>query len=252
MPVYARNEARAVARPVPPDAAIEYWQQRAKLTDAEAKKMDAGARHRAFYVSGLAEWDLVQLVSDALQAALENGETLTDFKGRVGEVIEAEGWNSFRVENIFRTNMQTAYAAGRWAKMQAVKATRPYWQYITVEDRRRRPSHAILHGVVYPADHAFWGANYPPNGFRCRCTVRTLSERQVQAQGLAVQTEMPGDSMWTDPKTGMEYHVARPGADAGFRNNPGKDWLAGLDLDKYPDLNRKSYEEQRGPSMAAA
>ena len=68
-----------IGRPVAPDAAIEFWRQRAKLTSGEVKEMDAGARHRAFYVAGLAEWDLVQLVSDALQAALENGETLSDF-----------------------------------------------------------------------------------------------------------------------------------------------------------------------------
>lgn len=69
-----------------------------------------------------------------------------------------------RVENIFRTNMQVAYSAGRYKKMQAVKASRPYWQYIAVMDKRVRPSHAILHEKVYPADHEFWSSNYPPNG----------------------------------------------------------------------------------------
>ena len=54
-----------------------------------------------------------------------------------------------------------------------------------------RPTHAILHEKVYPADHEFRDANYPPNGFRCRCTVVTLSERQARAQGLPVETEMP-------------------------------------------------------------
>lgn len=33
--------------------------------------------------------------------------------------------------------------------------------------------------------------------------------------------------MWTDPKTGMEYHVNFPGADRGFANNPFKDWASG-------------------------
>lgn len=142
--------------------------------------------------------------------------------------------------------MQTAYSAGRYAKMQAVKASRPYWQYVTVEDKRRRLTHAALHGMVYPADHEFWGSNYPPNGFRCRCSVRSLSARQVQREGLTVQQKMPSDVLWKDPKTDMEYPVANPGADAGFRNNVGKDWLAGLDLKKYTDVTPQSYEEQRG------
>ncbi|MFI3271835.1 MAG: phage minor head protein [Pseudomonadota bacterium] len=235
-----------VAKPVAPDAAIAFWQQRAKLTYGEAKALGDGARHRAFYVAGLAQHDLVRLVSDGIEEALKSGETLADFKKRIQKAIKSQGWHSHRVENIFRTNMQTAYAAGRYAKMQAVKKSRPYWQYISVEDKRRRPSHAVLHGLVYPADHEFWDANYPPNGFRCRCTVRTLSKRQAEKEGLSVKRAMPKATMWTDPKTGMEYHVAFPGADKGFRNNVGKDWLAGLDLEQYPDLHKKAYDEVRG------
>lgn len=237
-----------IAEPVAPDAAIEFWKQRAKLTDEEAKALGEGVKHRAFYVTGLAKQDLVQLVSDGIEEALKNGETLADFKARIAAAIQAQGWHDYRVENIFRTNMQTAYSAGRYKKMQAVKASRPYWQYIAVMDKRVRPSHAILHEKVYPADHEFWATNYPPNGFRCRCGVRTLSARQVEKKGLTVETEMPKADMWTDPKTGYEYFVHFPGADKGFRGNPGKDWLDGLDLKKYPNLNKKSYEEQRGPA----
>lgn len=241
-----------IAEPVAPDAAIEFWKQRAKLTDEEARALGEGAKRRAFYVTGLARRDLVQLVSDGIEEALKNGETLADFKKRIATAIQTQGWHDYRVENIFRTNMQTAYSAGRYKKMQAVKASRPYWQYIAVMDKRVRPSHAILHEKVYPADHEFWATNYPPNGFRCRCGVRTLSARQVKKQGLTVETEMPRADMWTDPRTGYEYFVHFPGADKGFRNNPGKDWLDGLDLKKYPDLNKKSYEEQRGPDLKVA
>ena len=37
-----------IAQGVQPDAAIEFWKQRAKLTDAEAKALGAEAKHRAF------------------------------------------------------------------------------------------------------------------------------------------------------------------------------------------------------------
>ena len=168
---------------VTPEAAIAWWKQRAKLTDAEARALTEGARQRAFYVTGLARRDLVQLVSDGIQAALENGETLDSFRERITDAIRAEGWHDRRVELIFRTNMQSAYAAGRWKKIQAVKASRPYLQYVA-RMVRTRPSHAILHRLVYPVDHEFWKTNYPPNGFRCHCHVVTLSSRQVEKRGL--------------------------------------------------------------------
>lgn len=236
---------------VTPEAAIAWWKQRAKLTDAEARALTEGARQRAFYVTGLARRDLVQLVSDGIQAALENGETLDSFRERITDAIRAEGWHDRRVELIFRTNMQSAYAAGRWKKIQAVKASRPYLQYVA-RMVRTRPSHAILHRLVYPVDHEFWKTNYPPNGFRCHCHVVTLSSRQVAKRGLTVQKEMPKSGVWKDPKTGYEYFVHFPGADKGFRGNPGMDWLDGLDLKKYPDLNKNSYAEQRGPASTTS
>lgn len=235
-------DADILAAPVDPEAAIAFWQWRTALPYDVLKTLADSARERAFYVTGLAERDAVQTVKDALQAALENGETLADFKARCLEVIESQGWHDSRVETIFRNNMQTAYSAGRYAKMQAVKKYRPYWQYYTVGDERVRPSHAVLNNEVFPADHPFWADNYPPNGHKCRCGVRTLSERQVEREGLEVNTDMPGDRMYTDPQTGMEYHVARPGADDGWRGNPGKSWtedilpLAIEKLDACPEL----------------
>lgn len=237
-----------LAKPVQPDAAIAFWQARAAMTREQAMTLEQGARGRAFYVAGLSQHDMIETVKDAIGQALASGETVSGFKKRIGGVIDAAGWKGHRVDNIFRTNMQTAYAAGRYAKMQTLKATRPWWQYITVEDRRRRPTHAVLHGLVYHADHEFWGTNYPPNGFRCRCCVRTLSARQMKREGITAQTNMPRDMLYTDPVTGMEYTVAMPGADKGFRGNVGKDWREGLDLEKYPDLTPESYDEQRGPA----
>ena len=242
------DDPEIIAEPVQPDAAIKFWQERAKLSWDEAKGLADGAKARAFYVTGLSQQDLVQLVSDGIEQALANGETLPQFRERILEAIKAKGWHGYRIENIFRTNMQSAYAAGRYKKMQAVKKSRPYWQYMAVLDKRVRPSHAILHGKVYPADHEFWDSNYPPNGFRCRCGVVTLSERQVKAQGLTVETEMPQADIWTDPKTKMEYPVNFPGADSGFRDNPFKEWaserlskdLAGRTLPENWD-----YAEQR-------
>lgn len=222
------NDWEVIAEPVAPEAAIEFWRQKACMTREEALRLAEGERWRAFWVGGLTRHDQIQCVYDAIGKVLENGETPADFRQRIMSVIQSQGWHDYRVETILRTNIQQAYSAGRYAKMQAVKNSRPYLQYLAIMDKRTRPSHAILHEKVYPADHEFWASNYPPNGFRCRCTVVTLSERQVRAQGLTVEKAMPQPGVWTDPKTGMEYFVQFPGADRGWRNAPGRDWVASL------------------------
>lgn len=245
MPAFNLPDPSILAKPVQPDAAIAFWQSRAAMTRADAAKLEEGARWRAFFVTGLAQQSMVQDVKDALGAALESGETFRDFKARIADVVAAQNWQGDRIETIFRNNMQTAYMAGRWAKAQASKASRPYGRYMTVGDDLVRPSHEVLHGKVYHLDSPFWDENTPPNGHKCRCYFRTLSERQVKRMGLTVETEMPGDSMWTDPATGMEVHVARPGADDGWRSNPGKSWLGDLTTYAADRL------EQAGPDVAA-
>jgi SPP1 gp7 family putative phage head morphogenesis protein len=243
-------EPEIIAASVQPEAAIAFWAWKDAMPYDAVKKLEGGARDRAFYVTALAEHDAAQAIKDALGKALKEGKTFEEFKKDIADIIKQQGWRGDRIETIFRNNLQTAYMAGRYAKMQEVKKTRPYWQYMTAGDEHVRPSHAILNGMVFHADHEFWAENLPPNGHRCRCGARSLSARQVGREGLTVQDKMPGDSMYTDPKTGMEYHVARPGADDGWRNNPGKTWLeggaaTGLDLKKYPDVTPESYAEQR-------
>lgn len=74
-----------------------------------------------------------------------------------------------------------------------VMRLRPYWQYDAVNDSHTRPSHLLMDGRVFPADSPVWDTWFPPNGFRCRCTVKTLSKRQVEARGLTVETKPPKD-----------------------------------------------------------
>jgi len=150
---------------VKPEAAIAYWKSLSLMTAKQARELDAGARARAYYVSCLKEMDEIALVHTAIGEALENGSTFDVFRERIARL----GLPDHLMKTIFTTNLQTAYAAGRYAKMQAVKKTRPYWRYLTIGDNRVRPSHAVLSGMVFPADHAFWSENYPPNGYRCRC-----------------------------------------------------------------------------------
>lgn len=44
-------------------------------------------------------------------------------------------------------------------------------EYSTAGDDRVRDEHKLLDGITLPKNSNFWKSYYPPNGWRCRCTV---------------------------------------------------------------------------------
>jgi SPP1 gp7 family putative phage head morphogenesis protein len=118
--------------------------------------------------------------------------------------------NSYTIENIFRTQTQMAYSAGRWNADQDPAIQEILWgyEYATAGDDRVRPEHAALDGVSAEKGASIWASIFPPNGYSCRCQALSLFEPQ--------DTVLPRASVVMEGKTVI------PGADAGFGFNPGK------------------------------
>lgn len=136
-----------------------------------------------------------------VQQAVHLGAARLEQRGQVATTVSSP----YRVRTILRTNIQTAYSAGRYRRQRETAAALPYWRYSAVLDANTRFSHAEMDGVVYRADNPIWRRIYPPNGFNCRCTVRALTEREVQARGLTVieGTDAPGGFT---PAEGWDYN----------------------------------------------
>lgn len=219
--------------PLPMLDAIAFWNDKLKMSPGEFARLTDEAKTLAFSVTGIAKGDELDTVFNALQQAIEEGTPFEEFRKSAADVFERRGWTgpaAFRVETIFRTNIQTAYSVGRYKEMQEVKRDRPYWQYSAVNDSRTRPTHWAMNGKIYHADHPFWDTWYPPNGFNCRCGVITLSQDDIDSEGLTVETEDPTGGLIepVDPATGNKMPARPLMPDQGFDHNPGKDWLAFL------------------------
>lgn len=159
---------------------------------------------RAFVVAGAQSDALIADFYDAIMDAL-NGGTLASFQKDFDRIVAKHGWNyrgtrNWRSRVIFETNLRMAYSAGRWAQIQRVKRLRPYIRYVHVDpqltQKNSRPDHAALHNLVLPVDDPFWDHYFPPNGWGCRCSVQSLSERDLKRYGLTV-SESPTIE-WTD------------------------------------------------------
>jgi len=85
-------------------------------------------------------------------------------------------------EDYLQAEYQTAKASARmasdWKRIEADADVLPLLQYQTIGDGRVRPTHQALDNIIRPISDPFWKQYYPPNGWRCRCTVIQLSEGQ--------------------------------------------------------------------------
>ena len=215
------------------EEAVDYFKERVPVTAEQFYQIAEEYRALAFTVSGYTKAQILKRFYDELLAALEDGNTLTEFRSNMNEFLESEGYEGLdplQADNIFRTNIQTAYNVGHYEQMTdpGVKRLRPYWQYDAVNDAHTRPSHLLMDGRVFPADSPVWDTWFPPNGFRCRCTVKTLSRRQVEQRGLTVEERVPSGIL-PDPQ---------------FSTNPAKVRFQ-PDLKGYPAPLVKAYKERK-------
>lgn len=248
---------------LPPEKAIEYFKSKGYTFSWDWHDTWQEAHAKAFTVAKVMRMDILMDIRDMIKKALDEGITFQQFKKELEPRLKAKGWwgkvmvgdeegarqvqlgSPWRLKTIYRTNMQTAYMAGRYQEQMENVDNRPYWQYVAVLDSRTRPAHRALHGKVFRYDDPFWQTHYPPLGFNCRCRVRALSQKDIDGAKLPVDSA-EGRITWQDAlvskKTGevqkvVVYHDPLTGekipTDVGWSYNPGRDaWFP--DLDKYP------------------
>ena len=143
--------------------------------------------------------NLWQFSSAKTLAELEyiNG-LLIDKNGKIKP--EHQFMQDVRKANILfnRNYLQAEYQTAKrgWNKFLEQKEYYPNLVYRTVGDSRVRPEHAALNGVVKPIDDPFWKTYYPPNGWRCRCTVMNTAEKVSEGtfEDKTVKPEFHGNT----------------------------------------------------------
>lgn len=238
---------------LPFDEAIDFFRSKG-FTISPGSWLDVweDAHARAFTVARVTALDVLTDIRDEVQKALDEGISLGEFKRDLRKTLERKGWfaptgeraeitmpdgtvrkrlTPWRLETIYRTNLQSAYSVGRYKQMKEVANERPYWQYQSMLLATTRHEHAAQHGKVYHHLHPFWNEWYPPNGFFCHCYVKTLSERQMKERDLVEQTRGVDEK----PDDGWAYNVGEAGLAA---------WKPKLDLSQFPPEVQKIIQEE--------
>lgn len=235
----------ALAR-LEPKEALDYLKQRGEITQSWSWVDLWGAEHaQAFTISRLTQVDLLKDIQAMITASVNGEMGRRDFMRDAKKALQDKGWwgekevihpvtgealkttfNPARLQLIFDVNTRQAYAAGQWERMQASKRSHPYIRYVTMGDGLVRKTHAVWSNVTLPVDDAFWHTHFPPNGYRCRCRVVSVSQREYDKGKTPTGEDMLKTAPptqwkeWVNPSTGASVQVPE-GVHPAFSYNVG-------------------------------
>lgn len=236
-----------------PAAAVAYLEKKGYTLGFSWRDVWQEAQAKAFTAAGVMKTDVLADLKGGLVEALKTGGTRQGYIDQLTPILQKKGWwgthaqtdketgemagkglTPRRLATIFDTNMQTAYMAGRYQALMANSADRPYWMYSAIMDRRTRPTHAALNGRTFRFDDPIWASIYPPNGFRCRCSVRALDGDDLKTRGIDLSSsqgkltdiEVPTSKKPGAPQVAVTRFEYAPGKfftpDPGWSYNPGQ------------------------------
>lgn len=241
-----------------PKEAVRYLADKRGQPSDGWETVSAQAHQHAFTVAQTAGFDVLGDIKSAIEQARDQGWSHKQFQEYLKPLLQAKGWwgqavdpetgeimkmypgtskpvrygTPARLRLIYDTNMATSHAAGRRERQLATAKLFPYWRYVAVMDGRTRPTHRALGGKVFPADHPFWSVNYPPQGFRCRCTVQALMQSQVDKAGIPVE---PSEGEFVERQvpvnSGRDLLTVR-----GWKTGDGREFWPDPGFDRAPGL----------------
>jgi SPP1 gp7 family putative phage head morphogenesis protein len=231
-------------KPLKPAEAVAFFRSKGYRVGFSWRDTSARQHAEAFTVAKAMQTDVLEAIRKEVERSLVEGTTFEQFQkalaprlkelgwwGRkpmpdplTGEIVDAQLGSSRRLRIIYDANIRAAHAVGRWAAIQRTKKNLPWLRYVAVKDSRTRPQHLAWHETILPVDHPFWDTHFPPNGWRCRCTVQQFTNGDLERLGWKPTDPPPpvnpGRSH-INRETG-EVVTAPEGIDPGWGHNVGK------------------------------
>jgi len=156
-------------------------------------------------------------VQQAMKTIITKNYHIKNAMAHLSDTLKKAGvkaTNPWLLETTVRTQIHTAYSAGRWDASQATEIQDILWgwEYVTAGDFRVRDEHEMLDGVKLPKEDPQWTRIWPPNGFNCRCDVLEIYKDEGRR---AVRREIPEPVM-------KDGKLIVPGPDASWAINHGQ------------------------------
>lgn len=245
-----------------PKEVVDYFDRRPSRPTFRWDEIAPREHALSFTVARTAGFDVLGDIRSSMRTAVVEHGSWERFRDELVPVLKAKGWwgerrvtdprtgeiakvqlgSIRRLDLIYDANIRSAQAAGDWVRIQRVKDVLPWLEYMTSTSERKRPLHLSWVGTTLPVDDSWWSTHYPPNGWRCKCRVRSRAEPRDGAS----TTRPPLDPRpWTNRSTG-ETRLVPAGIDPGWESNPGltREQMAGRRLvDKLDGMGSEARRE---------
>ena len=251
----------AVYGSLPFNEQIEFFRKKLNLPTQSWTDVYGAEHDWAFMVAGANRDDLVLAFRDAVERAINSGETLEQFRQRFDRIVTEFGWDynggrNWRSRVIYETNLFSSYSAGRYQQLYAMREHLPYWQYHHSDAvEHPREDHLAWDGMILRWDDPWWQYHFPINAWGCQCSVTALSEFDLQMMGRSVDTaptieweeRVIGQRSPDGPRT---VRVPK-GVDPGFEHVPGQSRLISKIPPELPETPTGSSGAPGVPNRAA-
>lgn len=214
----------------PEDAKKYLESQGIKITWNWEEAVEAIRKH-AFTISKVTNADVLQMIHNELVKAMKDGKTYADFKKNLDPLLKDKGYirkedgSAWRLDTIYRNNMQSAYMAGRYKEQMNVADEFPYMEFVAIMDDSTTDICSDADGVILPSNHPFWKTRYPMLHHNCRSRVVVRNKEMLNRMGKVIS------------KSDVYSKVK---AAKGFDNSPGE-WKP--DLNKYEPKLKKQLQK---------
>lgn len=227
---------------MPPKEAVKFFKNKGYAFSFDWREVWKEEHAIAFTVAKVSTLDILQDIRGEVQKAIEQGLTFESFKKNLKPLLVDKGWwgraiqkdpltgaekevqlgSTRRLQTIWRTNADMAYAAGNWQHIQDTRKTHPYLKYRCSMLENSREQHKLWNNIMLPADDPWWDTHYPPNGWNCRCWVQQIAKHSVTSGQEKVSRRPKEDfELYRNKRTGESVPVPK-GIAPGFDYNVGK------------------------------
>ena len=180
--------------PLPFFEAVQFWADKIQIGPKDFAALSDRGKVLSFGIARIAKGDELNTAYQLIGNVFSKGWTLEEVQAGAADIFSRRGWtgkNAYKADAIVRTNVRSAFMAGRYQQLMAMRESHPYWLYTGIEDSRIRPKHRAMSGRVFRWDNPVWSTWFPPNGMNCRCDVVALTAEQVAAMGYTVEKTDP-------------------------------------------------------------